>query len=165
MWAYNIEPAQQADLTAILKLLSASGLPQQGLSDHLGTAVVARAGQQVVGCAALELYGSAALLRSVAVTSANRGRGVGQHLTLAAVALARTRGVTHVYLLTETAPQFFPKFGFRPVERAQVPLAVQSSPEFTSLCPASALAMELRLEAPGRWAHFRHDDPGCAGLG
>lgn len=146
MWAYKLEPAQPTDVTAILNLIAASGLPQEGLSDHLGTAVVARAGQQVVGCAALELYGPAALLRSVAVAPTYRGRGLGQQLTLAALTLARARGVTHVYLLTETAPQFFPKFGFRPVERAQVPPAVQSSVEFTSLCPASALAMELRLE-------------------
>lgn len=146
MWAYNIEPAQSADLTAILNLLSASGLPQEGFSGHLATAVVARAGQQVVGCAALELYSSAALLRSVAVAPAYRGRGLGQQLTLAALNLARTSGVTHVYLLTETASQFYPKFGFRAVERVQVPPAVQSSPEFTSLCPASAVAMELRLQ-------------------
>ena len=67
-------------------------------------------------------------------------------MTQAALALARRQGITHVYLLTETAANFFPRFGFRPVDRSQVPPAVQNSIEFTSLCPASALAMELRLD-------------------
>jgi amino-acid N-acetyltransferase len=67
-------------------------------------------------------------------------------MTRSALALARRQGITHVYLLTETAANFFPKFGFRQVDRSQVPPAVQTSIEFTTLCPASALAMELRLE-------------------
>jgi len=140
-----IEPANPADLEAILKLLAASGLPRDGLAEHLTTALVARAEDAVVGCAALELYGPAALLRSVAVASAYRGRGVGQRLTQAALELARRRSVAQIYLLTETAAEFFPKFGFRPVMRAQVPPAVQGSVEFTSACPDSALAMELQL--------------------
>jgi len=86
------------------------------------------------------------LLRSVAVSPACRGQGIGQHLTRAALMLAQEQGLTHVYLLTETAGQFFPKFGFRLVEREQTPSGVQSSLEFSSLCPARALAMELCLE-------------------
>jgi len=141
-----IEPASQANLPAILSLLTESGLPQEGVSKHLSTALLARAGRQVVGCAALELYGSVALLRSVAVDWSYRGQGLGQRLTEAALRLAQENGVTRVYLLTETASQFFPKFGFRPIDRSHVPPAVRGSIEFTSVCPVSALAMELDLE-------------------
>lgn len=144
--AISIEPASAVDLPAIVNLLAESELPQAGVDDHLTTALVARTGGQVIGCAALELYGSAALLRSVAVASTCRGRGLGQKLTRSALALARRQGITHVYLLTETATNFFPKFGFRPVDRSQVPQTVQTSIEFTTLCPASALTMELRLD-------------------
>lgn len=144
--AVSIDRANAEDLPAILDLLTRSDLPQEGLSDHLATTLVARAGQTVVGSAALELYGTAALLRSVAVEQALRGQGLGGRLTQAALALARQRGVTYVYLLTETAGEFFPRFGFHPIARSQVPPAVQRSVEFTSVCPASALVMELHLE-------------------
>ena len=52
----SIEPARGEDGPAILRLLSVAGLPIDGLLDHLDTAVVARAGGRVVGCAALEVY-------------------------------------------------------------------------------------------------------------
>jgi amino-acid N-acetyltransferase len=142
----SVEPANPSDLPAILNLLEQSHLPQAGIGDHLATAVVARAGHEVIGCAALEMYGPAALLRSVAVAPAYRGQGLGQRVTEAALRLAQYQGVSQLYLLTETAGDFFPKFGFRPVDRSQVSPAVRNSVEFTSLCPDSALAMELHLE-------------------
>ena len=59
----SIEPARGEDGAAILRLLSVAGLPIDGLLDHLDTAVVARAGGRVVGCAALEVYSDGALLQ------------------------------------------------------------------------------------------------------
>lgn len=139
----DIAPAAPTDLAAVFALLEANGLPRAGLDEHLATTLVARDRGRLVGCAALELYGRAALLRSVAVAAPLRGRGVGQALTSAALALARGRGVRTVYLLTETAAQFFPKFGFAVVTRASVEPAVLQSTEFTTACPASALVMAL----------------------
>lgn len=144
--ALVIDTAAPADLSAALGLLGQAGLPQDGLREHWGSAVVARQGGAVVGCAALELYGGAALLRSVVVAPALRGQRLGQRLTRAALGLARQRGVTTVYLLTETAASFFPRFGFRPTARADVAPAVQQSVEFTGACPASALVMVADLE-------------------
>lgn len=143
--AWTIEAATAADLPALLALLARNGLPAAGLADHLATALVARAGGAVIGSAALEIYGEAALLRSVAVDAAWRGRGLGQALTGAALDLARRRGVVAVYLLTETAAGFFPRFGFQPLPRAAVAPAVQQSVEFTTVCPDSAQAMALNL--------------------
>ena len=50
-------------------------------------------------------------------------------------------GVASVYLLTTTAGGYFPRLGFRLVERSEIPTTVQGSVEFTAVCPASALAM------------------------
>jgi amino-acid N-acetyltransferase len=108
-------------------------------------ALVARDGEAVVGSAALERYGDAALLRSVAVEEPRRGTGLGAALVGAALDLARAEGVGEVYLLTTTAPDYFPRFGFRPVARDAVAPAVTQSVEFTSACPASALAMRARV--------------------
>src|SRR5262245_53687185 len=102
----TIGAARDSDLPAVLALLERSGLPPDGLSEHMVTTLVARSGDAVVGSAALEVYGAAALLRSVAVDSALRGQGLGQRLTRAALDLARQLGIATVYLLTETASDF-----------------------------------------------------------
>lgn len=140
-----IEVANADDLSAILALLEKSGLPQDGLSDHLTTTLVAREDQVIVGSAALELYDTVALLRSVAVADHLRGRGLGQRLTQAALHLAKEHGVTLIYLLTETASGFFPRFGFRPIPRSEVIPAVQRSVEWTTACPVTAQAMVAQL--------------------
>jgi amino-acid N-acetyltransferase len=141
----TIAPADATDSPAILALLERNGLPQDGFLDYARTALVARASESVVGSAALELYGRAALLRSVAVDASLRGQGLGQQLTRAALELARRHGVETVYLLTETAGDFFPRFGFHSIERSAVDPAVQQSVEFTSACPVSAQVLALSL--------------------
>ena len=141
----DITPAAPADLPGILALLDASQLPRAGIEDHVASTLVARQDAGVVGTAALELYGGGALLRSVAVATALRGQGLGAALTMAALELARQRGVRSVYLLTETAGHFFPRFGFHAISRAEVDVAVRRSTEFTTACPSSALVMRAEL--------------------
>lgn len=137
----QIGPAQAVDLPAIVSLLERSRLPRAEIERHLDMAVVAREGARIVGCAAVERYGTAGLLRSVAVERERRGQGLGIRLTEAALDLARGRGLQTAYLLTETAATFFPKVGFRTIARAEVAPAVQQSVEFTTACPESAQAM------------------------
>lgn len=135
--------AQEVD--AILALLAETHLPTDGLREHIHTLLVACGNATVVGSAGLEVYGTSALLRSVAVSPAHQGQGLGHKLTEAALNYARQQGVSEVYLLTETAADFFPRFGFVPGTRADVPASVQQSVEFTSACPQSALVMKLLL--------------------
>ena len=71
----HIERALDADQPSILQLLRDAGLPIDGLVDHLDSAFVARDDGAVVGCAAVETYADGALLRSVVVAPAARGRG------------------------------------------------------------------------------------------
>lgn len=146
----KIDSAQTGDLPALFALLEDSGLPTAGLAAHLATTLVARGGEWLVGSAALELYGTDALLRSVAVAAPLRGQGVGERLTHAALDLARRHGVQQVYLLTETAQQFFPRFGFRPIARTEVSPALHRSVEWTTACPATAQAMTVRLALSGK---------------
>jgi len=140
-----ISPLEPGELGQVLALLARSGLPEAGLAAHLATTLVARQKGQVVGSVALELYGEAALLRSVAVAPELRGRGLGQRLTNSALALARQAGVRRLYLLTESAADYFARQGFTPIPRGEVEGAVQKSVEFTSACPQSAQAMMLAL--------------------
>jgi amino-acid N-acetyltransferase len=143
----HITPATRDDVIDLAALLRASGLPVDGVDRSLGTAVVARDHGRVVGSAVLELYAPDALLRSVAVAAAQRGRGLGTRLVEAAIAMALDRGVGTVYLLTETAPAFFARLGFEPVPRAEVAEPVTRSAEFKLLCGETAQAMRRILAA------------------
>ena len=140
-----VGPMREDEGPALLALLERAKLPHDGVQEHLGTALVARRAGTVVGSAVLEMYGDSALLRSVAVEEALRGTGVGAAVTRAALDLARRRGVRRVFLLTETAGGFFPRFGFRPIARGDVPRDVTRSVEFGTACCASALVMEADL--------------------
>lgn len=150
----EISPSATEELGEVLALLKESGLPLDGLEDHREALLllVAREGGsvagRVAGSAALELYGEAALLRSVAVREGMRGRGLGERPFREALARARERGVERVYLLTETAEGFFPRFGFRPAARGEAPQVVRDSVEFASACPASARMMVTDVQTP-----------------
>jgi amino-acid N-acetyltransferase len=142
----RIEPASDLDGPPILQLLRDAALPADGLIEHLNTALVARHDARVVGCAALEVYPGGVLLRSVVVAPSVRGRGLGERLIDAAIALAKSLGTPAVYLLTTTAESYFPKFGFVRITREQVPMSVRQSIEFRSACPASAIVMRRTLD-------------------
>jgi amino-acid N-acetyltransferase len=141
----GVQAAQPEDFDGIAALLRDNELPVDGLRDHLATALVVRDGDIIVGSAALEVYEDGALLRSVAVVPGLRSSGLGRTLTDAAIDLARARGVPALYLLTTTADQYFPRFGFERIDRSGVPAGVQRSVEFTSACPASAIVMRRVL--------------------
>ena len=137
----SVGHAGESDWADLATLVTSSGLPEGGLRDHLGTALIARDADRIVGSVALELYGSDALLRSLAVVPERRRTGLGWRLTEEALALARARNVTRVYLLTQTAAPFFCRLGFRAVAREDVPERVRGSLEFATLCPASAQSL------------------------
>lgn len=132
-----IREASPDELDAVQGLLQSSGLPDldPAVCDVI---LIGVTDGTVSGCAALERYGDDALLRSVAVADAMRGNGLGRLLTQSALDHAQRTGMRAVYLLTTTADGFFPRFGFLPVEREEVPAEVRASHEFSSACPASA---------------------------
>lgn len=149
MSAVSFRKATSADWPAVAQLLQAAELPLDGAEGQILGFVLAHAGDgELVGAAAVEPYGDAALLRSVAVAKGNRGAGLGHDLVLRTLESAYADGVRTVVLLTTTAEHFFPRFGFRRVDRSAVPAAVTASAEFQGACPASAAVMMLKLKAP-----------------
>lgn len=126
-------------------LLRDCHLPIDGWREHVDSTLVAVDEAQVIGNAALERYGDAALLRSVAIDRAHQRRGLGGELTAAAIRLARASGIRDLYLLTTSAEAFFSRLGFVAVERGDVPDSVKQSVEFRSLCCESARVMRLTL--------------------
>jgi amino-acid N-acetyltransferase len=145
MTTVAIAPARFSDYDVVAALLERERLPLDGLRQHFGDALVARAGNRIIGCSALEVYEGGALLRSVAVDAEYRRAGVGTRLTQAAIQLAAQPAIPAVYLLTTTAERFFRKFNFEIVDRADVPASVLASAEFTHACPSSAIIMRKFL--------------------
>jgi amino-acid N-acetyltransferase len=131
----------------MLQLLEAARLPLAGLPENLDSFVVADLHGRVVAAAGLELYGESALLRSVVVDPECQGTGIGRRIVSEALELARGRGAAEVFLLTTTAEEWFPRFGFSREDRSRVPQAMLESAEFRGACPASAVLMRLRLGA------------------
>ena len=140
-----IRAAVAGDLASIESLLAAAQLPLVGVAEHVAEFIVAERAGSIVGAIGLERYGDAALLRSAVTAPDVRGSGIGRALVAALEAHAAARGVRELILLTETAQDWFPKFGYERIARATAPAAVQASAEFTGACPASAIAMRKRL--------------------
>ena len=140
-----IQAAHRNDVPAVRRLLETQHLPDDGIDELVETMVVAKKGGEVVGAAAVELYEDGALLRSVVVDPTVQGQGLGHRLSEAALGIAKGRGKQTAFLLTTTAEKFFPKLGFEPIVRVNVPASVQGSIEFQSACPASAVVMRRRL--------------------
>jgi len=141
----RIERAEPSDVPAVETLLSMAGLPLAGAAEALETGVVARDGEAVVGAASVERYGSAGLLRSVIVAADRRDAGLGRDLVAAAEALARGEGIRELYLLTETAIDWFPRLGYAAVPRGEAAAGVGRSIEFTTACAETAVAMRRAL--------------------
>ena len=139
-----VRAAAHTDLAAVERLLAASGLPLDGVSEALPWFVIAEADNDIVGVAGLEPCGEYALLRSAAVAESWRSRGVGRALVERVLADADARGIPALYLLTTTAETWFPAFGFQVVSRDEVPAEVRGTAEFGSACPASATVMRRR---------------------
>ncbi len=141
----RIERATAADVPAVEHLLEDAGLPLEGAAAALSLGVVGRDRRRVVAAAAIEQYGSNGLLRSVVVEHELRGAGVGRSIVAAAEQLARDEGVRDLYLLTETAPDWFPRLGYEVVDRAVAAAAVGESVEFTTVCRDRGVPMRRHL--------------------
>jgi amino-acid N-acetyltransferase len=146
---FTIRMARATDLGAIEELLTASELPTTGVKDALGGFMVAESDNRLVGVVGMERCGRYGLLRSTAVSAEWRGRGVAKELVERVIANAERKGVQALYLLTTTAEQYFPSFGFRVTSRDVVPDEIRNTCEFSETCCASATVMSLPLADAG----------------
>jgi UDP-N-acetylmuramate: L-alanyl-gamma-D-glutamyl-meso-diaminopimelate ligase len=142
-----IRPAQRADMTAVRDVLRMVNLGDEpARDDQFPDFFVLRNEKGTVGCVALEVLGEDAVLRALAVDPEFRGAGYGWMLADMAVGQARWRGVRRIYLLTESASDFFAaKFGFRVVDRSTLGKAVAATETFSASSGAGRVAMRLDL--------------------
>jgi N-acetylglutamate synthase-like GNAT family acetyltransferase len=82
------------------------------LTELLPSFFIAELDGQIVGCAALEIYSrKLAEVRSLAVSPAVQGKGIGRLLVEACIGLARERNVLEVMAIT-SSEDFFKACGF-----------------------------------------------------
>jgi amino-acid N-acetyltransferase len=141
----RLRAANGSDLAGVENLLARNDLPTDGVRDNFSHFIVADDESAIAGAIGLERYGSAALLRSAVVSPDHRGSGLGRQLVEQLLERAESEGISEVYLLTTTAEEYFPRFGFARTTRAAVPEAVKTSAEFRGACPDTAVVMVRRL--------------------
>lgn len=144
----TLRRAQAKDRPLVESVLRTHELSLDGMDEHFGNFWVADADGKVVGTAGLEVHGRLGLFRSLAVDTDLSGTGIGSRLTWQLLEEAVGLGLREVFLLTTTAAEFFPRFGFVRLRRREVPKELQESAEFAA-CPASATVMRWSPTASG----------------
>ncbi|WP_108398305.1 arsenic resistance N-acetyltransferase ArsN2 [Devosia submarina] len=94
---------------------------------------------RLIGFGGFEIYGDDALLRSIVVPEANRGKGYGRILTEAIIRQIVENGGTRAFLLTTSAADFFAHLGFRAIDRAEAPTTILATCQASSICTSAAL--------------------------
>jgi len=93
----------------------------------------------------MERYPPYVLLRSVAVDRRWRDQGIARALTDHLLARITGSELSHVYLLTEAAADYFARLGFTRCLREHLPRELAEAPQVKTLCCATAQAMVRAL--------------------
>lgn len=141
----NFHPAEDNDLPEIKQLLEEHHLPVSDIDSSEISFFVLREGHRLLACAGVEHFGSDGLLRSVAVLPELTGKGIGSAFIDYLLPEVRNLRIDALYLLTETAEAFFSGKGFEKIDRNKVPSLVNSSTEFSELCPSTAVCMYKKI--------------------
>lgn len=142
----EITKASDRDQESVYSLLKLVNLPIEGVADNFHNFFVAWEGNKLLGCGGVEIYEDVGLIRSVAVHPSFQNRGLGQKLVETIQKYSIEKGLNEIYLLTETAEEFFSKLEFNVIPRDEVDNRVKQSIEFTTLCPDSATCMVKTLK-------------------
>jgi amino-acid N-acetyltransferase len=145
-----LRAARPGDYPEIIGLLQHAGLPIDDLSAaRFGWfVVVADSHGRLLATGAIEPLGSCGLVRSLAVSEAARGAGLGRAVLRNLEKRALDRGFSSLYLLTAGQSEFFEQHGYQSVGRDAVPEAVRSCRQFSAMCPMSAVSLVKRLSVP-----------------
>ncbi len=135
-------------IDVVKPILKAAGLPTDDLPEQLDGFLACGDPTRPDGVVGLQIFSTDALLRSLVVAETVRERGIGRKLVAAAEGLAVQRGVSRVFLLTDTAEGFFAALGYRSVDRQVAPEPIRNSRQFSELCPASAALMLREIGGP-----------------
>ncbi len=142
----QIVKATEQSRNEIINLLKTNNLPVEDLPDTLKDFYAAVDDEKIVGLIGMEQYSHFGLLRSMVVHPIYRNRQIAEMLLQLLEQTATNSGVTTMYLLTETAENYFSKRKYQVITRDEVPQALFQSSEFSHVCPVSATVMKKDLK-------------------
>ena len=141
-----VRPGASQDLAILTEWLEAAGLPTADLTGaHMQDFLVAVDDETPLGMIGLETFGDVGLLRSLVVDPETRSRGVGRQLVAALEAIAVSKGIAELWLLTIDADKYFAARGYTTQERDLAPGSIRGTAEFSDLCPGDAALMKKQL--------------------
>ncbi len=138
--------SSEAEFDSFREAVKQAGLPHQDLNYQSQVLISYYQDDKMIGTGGLEVLERFALLRSVSVLSDHRSQNIGKKITSNILSHAKESNLESVYLLTETAKDYFQKLGFEEISRENVPAEIKLTTEFAQTCPASATCMVLRLK-------------------
>ncbi len=141
----SIVRLRSGDLARLEYLLHSNYLPTEDCAEQMHNFCGIFDEDDLVAAGGLEAAANYALLRSIVVQERYRDRGLARAMSEFLINQAHSEGRKAVYLLTETAERYFEKLGFSRIDRAEVPLEIMQTRQFTSLCPDTASCMVMTL--------------------
>lgn len=137
----NYRMASFSDIEVIKEILNANHLPYIDCHEHIENFFVAEINGLIIGVGGFENLNSLGLLRSIAVKSEYQNRGIAKQIYSLIDSKAQSLGFESLFLLTESAVGYFESFGYKIIERAEVPLQIKQTKQFKDLCPSSSMVM------------------------
>ena len=138
--------AVTSDIEQIESLLKEYSLPINDIFENINNFIIAEQDNKIVGLGGFEKHGEIVLLRSITVTQEYRGKAIGKSIYQLLESKISRLGINQLYLLTETAADYFKNIGFTIKERINVPEAVMRTKQFSALCPSTAVVMFYELD-------------------
>ena len=137
--------ANSADRKEVQSLLKKNSLPYEDLESSMVSLFVSVLNGQIIGCIGIEIKGKSGLLRSFSVADKYKNQGVGNKLFNKLINYSKSKNINKLHLLTTTADKYFSKKGFVKSDRISAPESIQTTTEFSTLCPSSSVYMTLEF--------------------
>lgn len=141
----KIRNATPDDFSQAIELLQSSQLPTEDLRPDLENFWIAEYDEKAIGLIGLDLYAPYGLLRSMIVLPEERSKGIASQLVEQVEARGMELGLTELFLITNTAADYFTRKNFRQMDKSALPASVGSSREMNGLCPASSVIMHKSI--------------------
>jgi len=144
--SHEIVRANKENIPKLKEFLKSLDLVFEDIEEHIENFLIIKKNSSIIGCSAVENYEKVGLLRSVGVDPNYQGQGLGKLITNHSIGFAKDLGIKELYLLTDTAKDFFKKFGFEVVSRETVDNQIKQTYEYRKGCPETSNIMKKMLQ-------------------
>lgn len=141
----TIRKAHEHEYEEIIHLLASNRLPTSDIDEENVELYIGVLNEEMIATVGIETYGKFALLRSLCVKEGYKNRTIGEALLQFIHNACQEKAIHSLFLLTTTAERYFERFGYGVIHRQEAPKVIQTTREFCSICPSSAIIMQKNL--------------------